>query len=80
MALLPKQKQINTLLLQIIQFTYLPHRPVVKPSRTATKICIVYGGSTKTKGPSLNETLRTGPSLLTLIFDIFLQFRMNPLL
>ena len=56
--------------------TYLPHRPVVKPSR---KIRIVYGGSTKTKGTSLNETLHTGPSLLTLIFDILLRFRTNPI-
>ena len=56
--------------------TYLPHRPVVKPSR---KIPIVYGGSTKTKGTSLNETLHTGPSLLTLIFDILLRFRTNPI-
>ena len=31
--------------------TYLPHHPVVKPSQTTTKICIVYDGSAKTKRP-----------------------------
>ena len=29
--------------------TYLPHRPVVKPSQTITKTRIVYDGSAKTK-------------------------------
>ena len=57
--------------------TNLPHRPIVKPSRTTTKIRIVYDGSAKTKGLSLNESLHTGPSSLTLIFDILL--RMNPI-
>ena len=42
---------------------YLPHRPVVKPSRTTTKICIGYDGSAKRKGPSLNESLHTGPNV-----------------
>ena len=36
-------------------------------------------GSAKTKTPSLNESLHTGHSLLTLIFDILLRFRMNPI-
>ena len=59
--------------------TYLPHRPVVKTNQTTTKIRIVYDGSAKTKRPSLNESLHTGPSLLTLIFDILLRFRMSPI-
>ena len=59
--------------------TCLPHRPVVKRSLTTTKIRIVYDRSAKTKGPSLNESLHNGPSLLTLIFDILLPFRMNPI-
>ena len=42
--------------------TCLTHRPVVKPSRTTTKIRMVYDGSAKTKGPSSNESLHTGPS------------------
>ena len=58
--------------------TYLPHQPVIKPERDTTKIRIVFDGSAKSKGPSLNESLHTGPCLLTLIFDIILRFRMNP--
>ena len=47
--------------------TYLPHRPVVKPSRATTKICIVYDGSAKRKGSWLNESLHTGPNVWHLV-------------
>ena len=54
---------------------YLPHRAVVRTDRL-TECRIVFDGSAKDIGPSLNENLYTGPCLLTYIFNILVRFRM----
>ena len=43
---------------------YLPHRPVIKEERETTKVRIVFDGSSKITGPSLNEFLFSGPLIL----------------
>ena len=59
---------------------YLPHRAVVKESKTSSKVRIVYNGSSKASKnlPSLNDCLLKGPSLNPLIIELLLRFRLNP--
>jgi hypothetical protein len=55
--------------------SYLPHRPVYKDS-TTTKLRIVFDASAKGKGGlSLNDSLKTGPSLLPRVMSVHLRFR-----
>ena len=56
---------------------YLPHHGVVRQDKTTSKLRIVYDASAKTKGPSLNDCLYTGPSFGQSIFDILLRFRFH---
>ena len=58
---------------------YLPHHAVVKPTKTTTKLRIVYDASAKTKSTnkSLNECLYRGPVLLRDLCGILLRFRLN---
>lgn len=58
---------------------YLPHHAVMTPSKTTTKIRIVYDGSAKPKSTdkSLNDCLLQGPTLLEDLCAILLRFRLN---
>ena len=56
---------------------YIPHRLVVRDGRETTKIRVVYDASANINGPSVNESLETGPCLLTKIFDILVRFKAN---
>ena len=56
---------------------YLPHRAVVRQDKSTTKLMIVYDASARSNGPSLNDCLHSGPSLLPLLFDILLRFLVN---
>lgn len=57
---------------------YLPHHAVTKDSLT-TAVRVVYDGSAKTfpDGPSLNETLRVGPTIQPDLFSQLLKFRIH---
>ena len=58
---------------------YIPHHIVVNPSKTSTKVRIVYDASAKTKkeSKSLNECQYRGPVLLQDLTGILLHFRLN---
>ena len=59
---------------------YLPHHPVVTPSKSTIKLRIVYDASIKAKrgDKSLNECLYRGPVLLPDLCEILLRFRIHP--
>ncbi|XP_035213068.1 uncharacterized protein LOC118187001 [Stegodyphus dumicola] len=59
---------------------FLPHRPVIKPSSSTTKVRPVFDASFKRPGyASLNECLSVGPSLIHQIPPLLLRFRLGPL-
>ena len=41
---------------------YLPHHPVIRRDKLTTKVRIVFDGSSRAQGPSLNSCLLAGPS------------------
>ena len=58
---------------------YLPHRPVIKPSSTTTKVRPVFDASCPGyNGVSLNDCLEIGPSLIPNLVDVLLRFRRWP--
>ena len=58
---------------------YIPHHAVVNPSKTTTKVRVVYDAYAKTKqdNKSLNDCLYRGPVLLQDLTGILLRFRLN---
>ena len=60
---------------QVGRLHYLPHHPVVREDKQTTKVRIVYDASAKSTGPSLNDCLHAGPSLISEIPDVLMRFR-----
>ena len=60
---------------------YIPHHPVVTPSKNTTKVRIVYDASAKArKGDlSLNDCLYRGPVLLPSLYGLLGRFRLPPI-
>lgn len=58
---------------------YIPHHAVITPTKTTTKVRIVYDASakTKTKNLSLNECLYRGPVILQDLIGLLMRFRLN---
>ena len=58
---------------------YIPHHPVINPTKMTTKMRIVYDASAKTKqeNMSLNECLYRGPVMLQDLTGILLRFRLH---
>eukprot|EP00117_Sycon_ciliatum_P018644 scpid5610/ scgid2568/ len=56
---------------------YLPHQPVITPSKQTTKLRIVYDASAKTtkQSKSLNECMHRGPIRLPNLCGMLLRFR-----
>ena len=60
---------------------YLPHQPVLTPSKATTKLRIVYDASAKARKQdnSLNECLHRGPIRLPSLCGVLLRFRLQPI-
>ncbi|XP_018400334.1 PREDICTED: uncharacterized protein LOC108777851 [Cyphomyrmex costatus] len=57
---------------------YLPHHAVVKPDSVTTKLRVVFDASCPTSsGVSLNNILRTGPTIQQDLLSIILRFRQH---
>lgn len=56
---------------------YLPHKHVVREDKDTTKLRVVFDASAKREGPSLNDCLYPGPSLLPQLVDILMRFRLK---
>jgi len=56
---------------------YIPHHPVITPSKNTTKVRIIYDASAETKkdNKSLNECLYRGPPSLC---GLLIRFRLSP--
>ena len=59
------------------EVSYLPHFPIVKISKSTTKVKIVFECSAKCKGTSLNDDIH-GPNLQRELLDVLIRFRCNP--
>ena len=57
---------------------YLPHFPIVRMSKSTTKVRIVFDCSAKCNGISLNDVIHAGPKLHRELFDVLICFRRNP--
>ena len=56
---------------------YLPHHGVSRQDKETTKLRVVYDGSAKTNGPSLNEFLHTGSNFGQYVLQILPRFRIH---
>lgn len=57
---------------------YIPHREVLREDKNTTKLRVVYDANSKQpQQSSLNECLEPGPSLIPLIFDLLMRFRLR---
>ncbi len=58
---------------------FLPHFPVIKPSKHTTKVRIVFDAAMKHGGKSLNDCILPGPKLQREIVDVLTRFRRAPI-
>jgi hypothetical protein len=56
---------------------YLPHHGVFKADRETTKTRVVFDGSARFQGMSINTSILTGPALQPDIVGVILRFRMQ---
>ena len=57
---------------------YVPHFPIVKMSKSTTKVRIVFDCSAKCNDISLNNVIHAGPKLQKELFDVLIRFHHNP--
>ncbi|XP_057298583.1 uncharacterized protein LOC130629417 [Hydractinia symbiolongicarpus] len=56
---------------------FVPHKPVIREEKATTKVRMVFDGSAKKNGPSLNDCMEPGPFIATPLFDVLARFRVN---
>ena len=58
---------------------YLPHFPALHPDKSTAKVRIVFDGSSKLNGNSLNDDTHHGPKLQQDLGNVILRFRRRPI-
>ena len=60
---------------------YIPHHPVITPTKSTTKMRIVYDASARARkgDKSLNECLLRGPVILPSLYGLLIMFRIMPI-
>ena len=72
------EKVNDTEPVEVGKVCYLPHKAVIRENKETTKVRVVFDASAKTpEGPSLNDCMHAGPSLLPKLMDILLRFRLK---
>ena len=62
---------------EVRKVIYLPRKHVIREDKDTTKLKVVFDASAKRDGPSLNDCLYPGPSLLPQLVDILMRFRLK---
>ncbi|XP_047123010.2 uncharacterized protein LOC105849104 [Hydra vulgaris] len=57
---------------------YLPHFLILRPDKSTTKVRIVFDGSAKFNGKSINDVIYQGPKLQQDLVTVLLRFRKYP--
>jgi hypothetical protein len=63
---------------EVEQQWFLPHFPLIKPSKDTTKVRVVFDAPMKYDGKSLNDSIRPGPKLQREIVVVLTRFRRAP--
>ena len=60
---------------------YIPHHPVITPTKSTTKMRIVYDASARARkgDKSLNECLLRGPVIFPNLYGLLIRFRIMPI-
>ena len=60
---------------------YIPHHAVITPTKSTTKVRVVYNASAKIKptNKSLNDCLLWGPVILPDLCGLLIRFRLHPI-
>ena len=57
---------------------FVLHFPVLRPDKSTTEVRIVFDGSAKLNGKSLNDVIHQGPKLQQDLVKVLLRFRRHP--
>ena len=57
---------------------FLPYFPVLRPDKSTTKVRIIFDGSAKYNGKSLNNVIHQSPKLQQDVVKVLLRFRRHP--
>ena len=71
-------EKVDTTMVSDTRKHYLPHHPILTPSKVTTKVRIVYDASARSRDNvnSLNECLHRGPIILPDLCGLLMRFRL----
>ena len=70
-------EEVNDILPTRGKTYYMPHQAGIRGDHTTSKLRAVYDGSSKLKGPSLNDRLEADEIRYTDLFGTLIRFRLH---